>query len=163
MNCKDKVAIVTGAAGSGMGRSIALTLAREAARVVVNYKTSQASAQAIVEHIERRMVCLEVLEGNPLVNSNMSPSINPDFGMRSSSKSTIFLPFHKGNNFFDNIFLFFLVIVNGLMVLFSMVLIPKFKGVTPEERRTLEFLMKLRKSRFLIKYKKDFNVDLILN
>jgi NAD(P)-dependent dehydrogenase (short-subunit alcohol dehydrogenase family) len=51
MNCDGKVAIVTGAAGNGMGRSIALTLAREGAKVVVNYNTSQASAQKIVEHI----------------------------------------------------------------------------------------------------------------
>ena len=49
--CEGKVAIVTGAAGGGMGRSIALTLAREGARVVVNYRTSQESAQAIVAHI----------------------------------------------------------------------------------------------------------------
>jgi NAD(P)-dependent dehydrogenase (short-subunit alcohol dehydrogenase family) len=45
---------VTGAAGSGMGRSIALTLAREDAKVVVNYKASQASAETIVEHIVRQ-------------------------------------------------------------------------------------------------------------
>jgi 3-oxoacyl-[acyl-carrier protein] reductase len=51
-NCEGKVAIVTGAAGSGLGRSIALTLAREGARVVVNYRTSQENAQAIVTHIE---------------------------------------------------------------------------------------------------------------
>ena len=50
--CEGKVAIVTGAAGSGLGRSIALTLAREGARVVVNYRTSQESAHAIVAHIE---------------------------------------------------------------------------------------------------------------
>jgi 3-oxoacyl-[acyl-carrier protein] reductase len=50
--CEGKVAIVTGAAGSGIGRSIALTLAREGARVVVNYRTSQENAQAIVTHIE---------------------------------------------------------------------------------------------------------------
>jgi 3-oxoacyl-[acyl-carrier protein] reductase len=49
-----KVAIVTGAAGRGMGRSIALTLAREGARVVVNYRTSEESALAIVAHIESR-------------------------------------------------------------------------------------------------------------
>jgi len=54
MNCKDKVAIVTGAAGKGMGRSIALTLAREGAKVVVNYRASRDSAQAIVEHIASR-------------------------------------------------------------------------------------------------------------
>lgn len=53
MNCEGKVALVTGAAGSGLGRSIALTLAREGARVVVNYRTSEANAQSIVEHIEQ--------------------------------------------------------------------------------------------------------------
>ena len=52
MELKDKVALVTGSAGQGMGRSIALTLAREGAKVAVNYRTSQAQAQAIVSHIE---------------------------------------------------------------------------------------------------------------
>ena len=47
-----KTAIVTGAAGNGMGRSIALTLAREGANVVVNYLTSEDRAAAIVRHIE---------------------------------------------------------------------------------------------------------------
>ena len=51
--CQDKVAIVTGAAGSGMGRSIALTLAREGAKVVVNYLTSEGSANEIVEYIKK--------------------------------------------------------------------------------------------------------------
>ena len=54
VNCKDKVAVVTGAAGKGMGRSIALTLAREGAKVVVNYRKSRDSAQAIVDHIAAR-------------------------------------------------------------------------------------------------------------
>jgi len=47
-----RTAIVTGAAGDGMGRSIALTLAREGTNVVVNYLTSEDSARAIVRHIE---------------------------------------------------------------------------------------------------------------
>jgi 3-oxoacyl-[acyl-carrier protein] reductase len=54
MTCRERVAVVTGAAGQGMGRSIALTLAREGARVVVNYRSSQARAQAIVEQIVAR-------------------------------------------------------------------------------------------------------------
>jgi acetoacetyl-CoA reductase len=54
MMCKGKVAIVTGAAGDGMGRSIALTLAREGAKVAVNYRTSKESAEAIVDHLTSR-------------------------------------------------------------------------------------------------------------
>ena len=54
MTCEGRVAVVTGAAGAGMGRSIALTLAREGAAVLVNYRTSDAPARAIVDHIEGR-------------------------------------------------------------------------------------------------------------
>jgi len=54
MSCENRVAVVTGAAGRGMGRSIALTLAREHARVVVNYRTSEAEAGAIVGCIRDR-------------------------------------------------------------------------------------------------------------
>ena len=54
MMCKGKTAIVTGAAGNGMGRSIAVTLAREGANVVVNYLTSSDSAAAIAAHIEKQ-------------------------------------------------------------------------------------------------------------
>ena len=50
--CRDRVALVTGAAGSGMGRSIALTLAREGAAVAVNYRSSREAAEAIVAQIE---------------------------------------------------------------------------------------------------------------
>ena len=52
--CEGRVAIVTGAAGSCMGRSIALPLAREGAKVVVNYRRSENAAKSIVSHIESR-------------------------------------------------------------------------------------------------------------
>jgi NAD(P)-dependent dehydrogenase (short-subunit alcohol dehydrogenase family) len=52
MKLKDKVALVTGSAGNGMGRSIALTLARKGAKVAVNYRTSKDEAHAIINHIE---------------------------------------------------------------------------------------------------------------
>lgn len=54
MLCENKVAIVTGAAGEGMGRSIALTLAREGANVVLNYRTSEENAKQILFHIQDR-------------------------------------------------------------------------------------------------------------
>jgi NAD(P)-dependent dehydrogenase (short-subunit alcohol dehydrogenase family) len=54
MRLKDKGALVTGSAGNGIGRSSALTLAREGAKVVVNYRTSKDAAQAIVDHIKSR-------------------------------------------------------------------------------------------------------------
>ncbi|MBN2129723.1 MAG: SDR family oxidoreductase [Sedimentisphaerales bacterium] len=54
MMCDGKTALVTGGAGKGMGRSIALTLAREGANVVVNYRSSADSAAAIAAHIESR-------------------------------------------------------------------------------------------------------------
>ncbi len=47
-----RTAVVTGAAGKGMGRSIALTLAREGANVVVNYLNSADSAAAVVASID---------------------------------------------------------------------------------------------------------------
>jgi 3-oxoacyl-[acyl-carrier protein] reductase len=49
----EKVAIVTGASGIGMGRSIALTLAREGARVAVNYRTGEQNALQLVETIRQ--------------------------------------------------------------------------------------------------------------
>ncbi len=54
MIVKGKTAIVTGAAGNGMGRSTALTLAREGANVVVNYLTSTDSAICVASHIEKQ-------------------------------------------------------------------------------------------------------------
>jgi len=52
--CTGKVAIVTGSTGGGIGRSAALTLAREGAAIVVNYRRqeSQHRAAEVVARIE---------------------------------------------------------------------------------------------------------------
>jgi 3-oxoacyl-[acyl-carrier protein] reductase len=54
MTCKGRVAIVSGAAGRAIGRSIALTLGREGASVVVNYRNSAEQAADVVRYIESR-------------------------------------------------------------------------------------------------------------
>ena len=51
MNLKDKVAVVTGAS-RGIGRAIALELARRGARVVVNYYRSAEAAAEVVAAVE---------------------------------------------------------------------------------------------------------------
>lgn len=52
MNLKGKIAIVTGAS-RGIGRAIALHLARAGASVVCNYATSREKAEALVEEIRQ--------------------------------------------------------------------------------------------------------------
>ena len=52
MLLEDKIAVVTGA-GRGIGRSIALALAREGAFVVVNYNGSKERAEEVVREIEQ--------------------------------------------------------------------------------------------------------------
>ena len=74
MRCEGKTAIVTGRAGKGMGRSVAVTLAREGAIVVVNYLRSSDRAAAIVSCIEKhdisaghcRRRCLSLFRGRIL-------------------------------------------------------------------------------------------------
>ena len=67
MKLKDKVALVTGSAGNGMGRSIALTLAREGAKIAVNYRTSADAAQTIVNHIKGRKGDAVAIEADTFV------------------------------------------------------------------------------------------------
>ncbi|HEX8833744.1 MAG TPA: SDR family oxidoreductase [Abditibacteriaceae bacterium] len=51
MNTQNKTAVVTGGS-RGIGRAIALRLARDGARVVVNYKDNEAAATAVVDEIK---------------------------------------------------------------------------------------------------------------
>ena len=53
MNLKGRVVVVTGA-GTGMGRAIAETFAREGGRVVVNYSRSREAAEEVVNGIRSR-------------------------------------------------------------------------------------------------------------
>jgi NAD(P)-dependent dehydrogenase (short-subunit alcohol dehydrogenase family) len=64
MICENKVAIITGAAGNGMGRSIALTLAREGANVVINYRSNEKEATKIVDHIKNHYKDAIKVQGN---------------------------------------------------------------------------------------------------
>ena len=52
MELENRVALVTGASGRGMGRSIALTLAREGADVVVNFEKRRERAERVAQAIE---------------------------------------------------------------------------------------------------------------
>ena len=53
MSLEGRVALVTGAGGQGIGRSIALTLAREGAGVVVNYRRREDDARRTGAAIEK--------------------------------------------------------------------------------------------------------------
>jgi len=58
-----KVALVTGA-GRGIGRAIALTLAKNGATVIVNYNGSKESAQAVVSEITQNGGSAEAMQCN---------------------------------------------------------------------------------------------------
>lgn len=59
MELAGRVAIVTGAS-RGIGRAIALELAGAGARVVVNYRSSEAEAEAVAREIDGVAVCADV-------------------------------------------------------------------------------------------------------
>ena len=50
MEFKDKVVLITGSS-RGLGRSIAISFAKEGANVIINYKSSKKEAEALYEII----------------------------------------------------------------------------------------------------------------
>lgn len=70
MLCEGKVAVVTGAAGNGMGRSIALTLSREGAKVVINYRANQEAAEKIAAHINNCGGQALTVQGNVFIKED---------------------------------------------------------------------------------------------
>ena len=48
---KNRVALITGSTGEGMGRSIALTLGKDGARVVLNYGTGHPNNMLAAEKV----------------------------------------------------------------------------------------------------------------
>jgi NAD(P)-dependent dehydrogenase (short-subunit alcohol dehydrogenase family) len=67
MNSINRVALVTGSAGNGIGRSIALTLANKGVKTVINYRTSKQNAEKICSYIksikgESIAICADILD-----------------------------------------------------------------------------------------------------
>src|SRR5438128_945704 len=77
-----KVAIVTGAS-RGIGAAIARRLARDGAKVVVNYSTSQAAAEEVVAAIKAAgsdAVAVKANMGNPAEIPPLFAAANAKFG-----------------------------------------------------------------------------------
>lgn len=64
MNCTGKTAIVCGASGNGMGRSIALTLSREGADIDVNYLHNREKAEEVAGYIRNSGGKAAVVQGD---------------------------------------------------------------------------------------------------
>ncbi|MCC2612670.1 SDR family oxidoreductase [Neorhizobium sp. Rsf11] len=77
-----RVAIVTGAS-KGIGRAIALRLARDGIAVVVNYATSRKAADAVVTEIERsggKAVAVQADIGSPTAAADLFDAAEKSFG-----------------------------------------------------------------------------------
>lgn len=77
-----KVALVTGAS-KGVGKGVALQLARHGANVVVNYNSDQKGAEATAEEIRRMGVAAIVVQGNVSVAAEveaMFATVIKEFG-----------------------------------------------------------------------------------
>ncbi len=83
MELAGRVALVTGASGQGMGRSIALTLAREGADIVVNFKERRERAEQVakvIESIGRRVLLHQADVADPAAVQSMIEAVEAHFG-----------------------------------------------------------------------------------
>ena len=79
---KDKVALVTGAS-RGFGRAIALRLADEGCRVIVNYRRSKTEAEEVLQEIAQRGgegIAIRADIGNPEKTAAMMEVIQSEYG-----------------------------------------------------------------------------------
>ena len=83
MELSGRVALVTGASGKGMGRSIALTLAREGADIVINFKERRERAEAtagVIESMGRRAFVQQADASDPEAVRAMVEAAEAHFG-----------------------------------------------------------------------------------
>jgi 3-oxoacyl-[acyl-carrier protein] reductase len=65
MEIKNKVALVTGASG-GIGKAIAITLAKQKAQVIINYKSNDSAAKQVLAE------CNKFSNGNSIIKANIT-------------------------------------------------------------------------------------------
>ena len=76
MTLKNKTAIVTGASGNGLGRSIALTLAKEGANVVINYNKNKSKANEVVRYIRGNNGIAVAVKANIFIDKECDNLVN---------------------------------------------------------------------------------------
>ncbi len=108
MDTKGKVAIVTGSS-RGVGRSVALKLAKLGCRVVLNYRSSKDEAESVLEELKETQAQAILIQGDVSMEANCKHLIDQtvsDFGqidiLVNNAATTNFLPFSDLNLLTDD-------------------------------------------------------------